>query len=79
MEIVGDINKKGHIFGLGSQGVVVKEYFYVVSLEKAAAMEAKNEALTVELEKKNLEQEMIKQKLEHLDQMFGNFVSNMNS
>jgi S-adenosylmethionine hydrolase len=48
-------------------------------LEKVASMEAKNEALTVELKKKNLEQEMIKQKMKHLDQMFGNFVSNMNS
>ncbi|KEH20071.1 hypothetical protein MTR_8g066845 [Medicago truncatula] len=70
MEIVGGINKKGDIFGLESQ----------VSLEKVAPMEAKNEALIMdELEKKNCEQEMIKQKMEHLNQMFGNFVSNMSS
>lgn len=49
-------------------------------MEKVAPIEAKNEALIMdELEKKNCEQEMIKQKMEHLNQMFGNLVSNMSS
>ena len=76
MEIIGSINKKGHIFGLGSQVVVVKESLRplpsistdVASSEKVAAMEAKFEALTAELEKKNLEQETLKQKMERLEQ-----------
>ena len=87
MEIVGGINKKGHIFGLGSQAVVVKESLRpspsistdVASLEKVAAMEAKIEALTAELEKKNVEQETLKQKMEHLEQMIRNIVPNMNT
>ncbi|XP_039682842.1 uncharacterized protein [Medicago truncatula] len=87
MEIVGGINKKGHIFGLGSQAVVVKESLRpsrsistdVPSSKEVAAMEAKIEALTAELEKKNLEQETLKQKMERLEQMIGNIVPNMNT
>ncbi|XP_039686948.1 uncharacterized protein [Medicago truncatula] len=87
MEIVGGINKKGRIFGLGSQVVVVKESLRpspsistdVASSEKVAAMEAKIEALTAELEKKIFEQETLKQKMERLEQMIGNIVPNMNT
>ncbi|XP_045826904.1 uncharacterized protein LOC123918802 [Trifolium pratense] len=63
MEVVGGINKKGHIFGLGSQASTIKESLKfspsistdVVQPDKVAAMEAKIEALTVELEQKNLD------------------------
>ena len=87
MEIVGGINKKGRIFGLGSQAVVVKESLRpspsistnVDSSEKVAAMEAKIDALTAELEKKNLEQETLKLKMERLEQMIGNIIPNMNT
>lgn len=41
-------------------------------------MEAKIEALTAELEKKNLEQEMIKQKMEHWERIFQNFMPSFN-
>jgi hypothetical protein len=41
-------------------------------------MEAKIEALTIELEQKNLEQETLKQKMEHWERIFGRFVSNIN-
>jgi hypothetical protein len=87
MEIVGGINKKRRMFGLGSQAVVVKESLRpspsistdVASSKKVASMEAKIEALTAELEKKNLEQEMLKLKMERLEQMIGNIVPNMNT
>ncbi|XP_045789490.1 uncharacterized protein LOC123884438 [Trifolium pratense] len=86
MEVVGGINKKGHIFGLGSQAATIKESLKfspsistdVVQSDKVAAMEAKIEALTVELEQKNLEQETLKQKMEHWDQIFGRFVPSIN-
>ncbi|KAK2369900.1 hypothetical protein QL285_082998 [Trifolium repens] len=86
MEVVGGINKKGLIFGLGSQAAAIKESLKflpsistdVVRPDKVAAMEAKIEALTIELEQKNLEQETLKQKMEHWERIFGRFVSNIN-
>ncbi|XP_045804064.1 uncharacterized protein LOC123897458 [Trifolium pratense] len=86
MEVVGGINKKGHIFGLGSQVATIKESLKfspsistdVGQSDKVAAMEAKIEALTVELEQKNLEQETLKQKMEHWEQIFGRFVPSIN-
>ncbi|CAJ2679143.1 unnamed protein product [Trifolium pratense] len=86
MEVVGGINKKGHIFGLGSQAATIKESLKfspsistdVVQSDKVVAMEAKIEALTVELEQKNLEQETLKQKIEHWEQIFGRFVPSIN-
>lgn len=41
-------------------------------------METKIEALMVELEKKSLEQELIKQKVEHWERMFESFMPNTN-
>ncbi|AES65081.2 hypothetical protein MtrunA17_Chr2g0295031 [Medicago truncatula] len=87
MEIVGGINKKENILKLGSQVVVFKESLRpspsistdVVSSEKVAVMGAKIEALTVELKKKNLEQETLRQKMERLKQIIGNIVPNMNT
>ncbi|CAI8584112.1 unnamed protein product [Vicia faba] len=84
-EIVGGINKKGSIFRLGSQAATIKEFLKSssfisidVSSDKVVAIEVKIEALTAELEKKNLEQEMIKQKIEHWERMFGSFMPNPN-
>ncbi|WJX13024.1 hypothetical protein P8452_03466 [Trifolium repens] len=55
MEVVGGINKKGLIFGLGSQAAAIKESLKfspsistdVVQPDKVAAMEAKIEELTI--------------------------------
>ncbi|CAJ2628871.1 unnamed protein product [Trifolium pratense] len=60
-------------FGLGSQAATIKESLKfspsistdVVQPDKVVAMETKIEALTVKLEQKNLEQETLKQKMEH--------------
>ncbi|WJX10356.1 hypothetical protein P8452_01091 [Trifolium repens] len=46
--------------------------------DKVAALEAKIEALTIELEQNNLEQETLKQKMQHWDRIFGRFVPNIN-
>ncbi|KAJ1389672.1 putative transposase, Ptta/En/Spm, plant [Sesbania bispinosa] len=69
LEIVGGINKEGHIFGLGSQAVVVKDSSTSHSISndgsssrEIVAMKTKIDALTIELQQKTLEQEMIKQK-----------------
>ncbi|XP_058772808.1 uncharacterized protein LOC131646885 [Vicia villosa] len=84
MEVVGGINKKGRIFGLGSQAATIKESLKSsfipsdVSSDKVASMEAKIEALTAELEQKNLEQEMLRQKMEHWERMFERFMPNIN-
>jgi hypothetical protein len=50
----------------------------VVRPDKVAALEAKIEALTIELEQNNLEQETLKQKMQHWDRIFGRFVPNIN-
>ncbi|KAJ1386438.1 hypothetical protein SESBI_40801 [Sesbania bispinosa] len=61
LEIVGGINKKGHIFGL-SQVAIVKDSSTSHSIStdgassgEVATMKAKIDALTAELEQKNLE------------------------
>ncbi|CAK8565040.1 unnamed protein product [Lathyrus sativus] len=85
MGVVGGNNKKKCIFRLGSQAATIKESLkstsYIstdVSSDKIVAMEAKIEALTVEIEKKSLEQELIKQKMGHWERMFGSFMPNTN-
>ena len=75
------------LWRLGSQAIVVKESskssplisIDVVLSEKVAPTKAKMETLTAELERKNFEQEMIIQKMEHLKRRFGNIMPNMNS
>ncbi|CAJ2650951.1 unnamed protein product [Trifolium pratense] len=70
----------------GSQAATIKESLkfspsistHVVQSDKVAATEAKIEALIVELEQNNLEQEMLKQKMEHCEQIFGRFVPSIN-
>jgi len=70
------------LWRLGSQAIVVKESskssplisIDVVLSEKVAPTKAKMETLTAELERKNFEQEMIIQKMEHLKRRFGNIM-----
>ncbi|CAJ2659921.1 unnamed protein product [Trifolium pratense] len=50
----------------------------LIASDKVAATETKMEALIVELEQNNLEQEMLKQKMEHCEQIFGRFVPSIN-
>ncbi|KAJ1404631.1 putative transposase, Ptta/En/Spm, plant [Sesbania bispinosa] len=71
LEIVGGINKKGRIFGLGSQATTLKNSStsHSISTDGASsrevvAMKAKIDALIPELQQKNLEQEKIKQKMD---------------
>lgn len=78
LEVVGGINKKGRILGLGSQAATIKAASKAspsistdsVSSEEVAAMQAKIQELTAELQQKNLEQEMIKQKMEQWERRF---------
>ncbi|KAJ1381978.1 hypothetical protein SESBI_44633 [Sesbania bispinosa] len=75
LEIVGGINKKGRIFGLGSQATTLKNSSTSHSIctdgassGEVAAMKAKIDALTVELQQKNLEQEKMNLEQEKLKQ-----------
>ncbi|KAJ1437887.1 hypothetical protein SESBI_03312 [Sesbania bispinosa] len=76
LEIVGCINKKGRIFGLGSQlATILKNSSTSQSISidgassgEVAAMKAKIDALTTELQQKNLEQEKMNLEQEKLKQ-----------
>ncbi|KAJ1415044.1 Transposase-associated domain [Sesbania bispinosa] len=84
LEIVGGINKKERIFGLGSQATTLKNSSTSQSIStdgassgEVATMKAKIDALTAELQQKNLEQEKmnveqekLKQKMDQWEQKF---------
>lgn len=79
LEVVGGINKKGRIFGLGSQAATVRASMKdsiptdAASSEEVAMLKDKVQALTTELQQlqqKNLEQESIKEKVDRYERMF---------
>ncbi|KAJ1405244.1 putative transposase, Ptta/En/Spm, plant [Sesbania bispinosa] len=81
LEIVGGINKKGRIFGLGSQATTLKNSStsHSISTDGASsgevvAMNAKIDALTAELQQKNLEQEKMNLVQEKIKQKMDQWV-----
>lgn len=76
LEVVGGINKKGRIFGVGSQAATFKASTkdststYSTSSEEVHTLKDKVEALTTELQKKTLEHENMKKQMDQYGWMF---------
>lgn len=80
MEVVGGINKKGCIFGFGSQASAIKSSGKnsisndATSSEEVTALKDKVQALTDQLQQQTLEQESIKK-----GESMGAYVSKTNA